>query len=89
MAIVFDLKSINSKLYLSAFVILVFYFLYMTIPDQEFDNVPVFNCRMERLYYTITNHIGIRESDSLKPLSTRAKMLTMIQIIISYTILLL
>ena len=41
------------------------------------------------MIYTITNHIGIRENDSLKPLSVRAKVLTMAQIIISYTILLL
>jgi len=89
MAIVFDLKSMTSKLYLSAFVILVFYFLYLTIPDSEFNNVTNDNCKIERLYYTVTNHIGIRENDSLKPLSTRAKILTMVQIIISYTILLL
>jgi len=89
MAIVFDLKSMTSKLYLSAFVILVFYFLYLTIPDSEFNNVTNENCKIERLYYTVTNHIGIRENDSLKPLSTRAKILTMVQIILSYTILLL
>ena len=88
MAIVFDLKSMTSKLYLSAFVILVFYFLYLTIPDSEFNNVTNENCKIERLYYTVTNHIGIRENDSLKPLSTRAKILTMVQIILSYTILL-
>jgi len=79
----------TSKLYLSAFVILVFYFLYLTIPDSEFNNVTNENCKIERLYYTVTNHIGIRENDSLKPLSTRAKILTMVQIILSYTILLL
>jgi hypothetical protein len=89
MALVFDLKSITSKLYLSVFVILVFYFLYLTIPDAEFNNVSNQNCKIERLYYTVTNHIGIRENDSLKPLSVRAKVLTMAQIIISYTILLL
>ena len=89
MAIVFDLKSVTSKLYLSAFVILVFYFLYLTIPDSEFNNVTNENCKLERMYYTVTNHIGIRENDSLKPLSVRAKVLTMVQIIISYTILLL
>ena len=89
MAIVFDIQSITSKLYLSTFIILVFYFLYLTIPDNEFNNVSNQNCKIERLYYTITNHIGVREGDSLRPLSTRAKILTMAQIIISYTILLL
>lgn len=89
MAIVFDLKSITTKLYLSGFVVLVFYFLYLTIPDSEFNNVSQQNCNIERLYYAVTNHIGIRENDSLKPLSIRAKVLTMAQIIISYTILLL
>jgi hypothetical protein len=89
MAIVFNLKSITSKLYLSGFVVLVFYFLYLTIPDAEFDNVSNQHCKFDRLYYTVTNHIGIRENDSLKPLSIRAKVLTMAQIIISYTILLL
>lgn len=89
MAIVFDLKSVSTKLYLSLFVVLVFYFLYLTIPDSEFKNVSDQNCRIERLYYAVTNHIGIREADSLKPISSRAKMLTLAQIIISYTILIL
>ena len=89
MAIVFDLQSMTSKLYLSVFVILVFYFLYLTIPDGEFNNVSNEICKLERLYFTVTNHVGIRENDSLKPLSVRAKVLTMVQIIISYTILLL
>ena len=71
MNIVFDLKSMTSKLYLSTFVILVFYFLYLTIPDSEFNNVTNDNCKLERLYYTVTNHIGIRENDSLKPLINR------------------
>ena len=37
MNIVFDLKSVTTKLYLSAFVIMVFYLLYLTIPDAEFE----------------------------------------------------
>ena len=37
MNIVFDLASLTTKLYLSTFVISVFYLLYLTIPDSEFD----------------------------------------------------
>ena len=89
MGIYIDIKSLNTKLSISFFVIIIFYFLYNTIPDNEFDNVTNQNCQLERLYFTVTNHIGIREGDSLKPISSRAKILTMAQILISYSILLL
>lgn len=88
MGIYINLQSINTKLSISIFVIIIFYILYNTIPDNEFDNVTNQNCQLERLYFTVTNHVGIRESDSLKPVSSRAKILTMAQIIISYSILL-
>ena len=88
MGISLDLSSLNTKISISFFLIIAFYFLYNTIPDSEFDNVSNQNCDLERLYYTVTNHIGIRESDSLKPISYRAKVLTMSQIILSYTVLL-
>ena len=89
MGIYINLKSINSKLSISIFVIIIFYILYSTIPDNEFDNVSKQNCKFERLYYTVTNQIGIREFDSLKPVSNRAKLITMAQLFISYTLFLL
>ncbi len=89
MGIYIDIKGLNTKLSISIFVILVFYFLYNTIPDYEFDNVKNENCQIERFYYTVTNHVGIRENDSLRPVSSRARILTMAQILISYCIILL
>ena len=89
MGIYLNLKSLNTKLSISIFVIIIFYFLYNTIPDNEFENVTNQNCQLERLYFTVTNQIGIRECDSLKPISSRAKILTMVQILLSYSILLL
>jgi len=89
MNIVFDLKSLTTKLYLSFFVILVFYLLYLTIPDSEFDNVSTSNCRLDRLYYTIATHTGNKNIHILIPKSFRAKILSILQILIAYSILIL
>jgi hypothetical protein len=89
MNIVFDLKSVTTKLYLSAFVIMVFYLLYLTIPDAEFNNVSQSNCKMDRLYYTISSHTGFRNIDSLIPKSLRARVLSLLHMLIAYSILIL
>jgi len=89
MNIVFDLKSLTTKLYLSTFVILVFYLLYLTIPDAEFENVSQANCKMDRLYYTISSHTGLRNIDSLIPKSLRARTLSILHMLIAYVILIL
>jgi hypothetical protein len=89
MNIVFDLASLTTKVYLSIFVMSVFYLLYLTIPDSEFDNVSKSNCKMDRLYYTISSHTGLRNIDSLIPKSSRARILSMVHMLIAYSILLL
>ena len=89
MRININLRNINTKLSISIFIIVIFYFLYNTIPDNEFDNITSQNCQLDRLYFTVVNQIGIRECDSLKPISSRAKILTMTQILLSYSIFLL
>ena len=89
MAININLNGIGMKLSLSIFMVVIFYLLYLTIPDSEFDNVSNQSCKIDRLYYAVTNHIGVRENDTLKPITNRSKMLTMAQIILSYSILLL
>lgn len=88
MNIVFDLKSFTNKLFISIFVILVFYFLYLTIPDTEFDNVSSHNCKMDRLVYTVSVHTG-RSNQKLLPVSTRAKILSMLHMLISFSIIIL
>ena len=89
MNIVFDLASLTTKLYLSTFVMSVFYLLYLTIPDSEFDNVTKSNCKIDRLYYTISSHTGLRNIDSLIPRSNRARILSIMHMLIAYSILLL
>ena len=88
MAIKLSLDDLSSKIYLSIFIMVVFFLLYLTIPDFEFDNIKKENCKISRLYYTVTTHVGSRTDDGLKPVSKRAKLLTMAHMLLSYSILL-
>lgn len=89
MNIVFDLKSFTTKLYLSGFIVTIFYLLYLTIPDSEFNNVSTTNCKIDRIYYTIATHTGRRDSDSLKPVSLRAKILSILHMILAFSVVIL
>lgn len=89
MNIVFDLKSFTTKLYLSAFIVIVFYLLYLTVPDSEFNNVSKSNCKLDRIYYTIATHTGKRDNDTLKPVSLRVKILSILHMLLAYSIIIL
>ena len=89
MNIVFNLKNFTTKIYLSIFIIIFFYLIYLTIPDSEFENVSNLNCKIDRIYYTISTHTGRRDYDNLKPRSLRAKILSILHMIIAYSIVIL
>ena len=50
---------------------------------QNLNNVSQANCKMDRLYYTISSHTGLRNIDSLIPKSLRARVLSLLHMLIA------
>ena len=86
MNLVFNLNKFSNKILLSLFIILVFYMLFLTVPDNEFDNVNNNNSKIDRLFFVLSNHVG-SHNGTIKANSFRAKILTLCQMFISYSIL--
>lgn len=86
MNIRFELGNFFTKVNLSLLILSVFYVLYLTIPDSEFDNVKDDNSYLDRFYYTVSCHTGRRELDTFRPISDRAKFLTIAHMILSFSI---
>ena len=57
MNLVFNLNKFSNKILLSLFIILVFYMLFLTVPDYEFNNINNNNSKIDRFYFVISNHI--------------------------------
>ena len=47
------------------------------------------NCKIDRIYYTIATHTGRRDNDSLKPVSLRARILSILHMLLAYSIIIL
>ena len=75
MNITFDLKNFNTKLLFSFIIILVFFFLYLTIPNSEFEN-STNSSILDRVFFTISCHTSKGNFGTLVPKSTRLKILT-------------
>ena len=86
MNLVFNLNKFSNKILLSLFIILVFYMLFLTVPDNEFDNVNNNNSKIDRLFFVLSNHVGFHNG-TIQPISFRAKILSLCQMFISYSIL--
>lgn len=86
MKLTLELSNFFTKVNLSLLILCVFFVLYLTIPDFEFENVKSNNSYLDRFYYTVSCHTGRRELDTYKPLSDRAKFLTIFHMLLSFTI---
>lgn len=86
MKLTFELGNFFTKVNLSLLILCVFFVLYLTIPDSEFENVKSNNSYLDRFYFTVSCHTGRRELDTYKPLSDRAKFLTIFHMLLSFTI---
>lgn len=85
--IIFNLTKIQTKIFISFCIIIVFFVLYKTIPAQEFDKEEI--STFDLLYYTLLTHMGIHHTHFLNPLSIRARTLIMCHLILGYIIILL
>ena len=83
------MQNFITKINYSLIITIVFYLLYSTIPNYEFDGISKKESKLDRIYYTITTQTGFRTFDSIRPLSKRAKILTLVHIVMAYSILLL
>jgi len=85
MRIIFDLKKLNIKIFLTIVTIIVFMILYKTVPNDEYQIES--NDYIDLFYRTFLTHIGLFPHE-FKPKSTRAKLITIGHLIIAYCILL-
>ncbi len=86
MKLTLELGNFFTKVNLSLLILCVFFVLYLTIPDSEFENVKSNNSYLDRFYFTVSCHTGRRELDTYKPLSDRAKFLTIFHMLLSFSI---
>ena len=55
-------------------------YIYLTIPDHEFyrKNSEKDDIKINKIHYTISNHTGLALGNALTPISTRARLLSMV-----------
>jgi hypothetical protein len=79
-----------NKIFFSLVILIVFYILYLTIPDNEFirTNSENDNIKINIIHFTIKNHTGLALGNRLIPISTRARLLSMVHGLMSFFLLL-
>jgi len=91
--IVFDISSLQTKLFLALMIITIFNILYLAVPRDEFYKIEHFAgiekdiTYLDIVQYSILSQVGI-QNVILYPKTIRTRILTMIQLFLGYTILL-
>lgn len=85
--IIYNISKTGTKLFFSLIIMMVFFFLYKTIPPSEFgkENMTTF----ELFYYTLLTQMCMPVGIFFFPQTTRAQILTICQLLMGYTIYLL
>ena len=83
----FNMSQISTKLYLSIITLVVFYILFLTVPDHEFSGYDgnVIDS-FHKLHFTIRNHTGLGLGNTLNPISRRSKVLSILHGLMSFLI---
>ena len=89
MRILFDFKNFYNRFALASILIIIFFCLYQTIPDEEFENVKRPDDMFDKFRFSLANQTGVRDQETIKPITRRAQLLSTIQIILGYSIFLL
>lgn len=89
--IIYNIGKTTTKLFLSFIMVMVFFFLYKTIPSSEFTvtNTTQTITNFQLFYYTLLTQMCMPVGLVFFPLSNRAKILTILQLIMGYSIYLL
>jgi hypothetical protein len=91
--IIFDLTKMQTKIFLAFISIMTFSILYMALPKDEFKKIEHFEKEPKNIsyfdiiYYSVLSQVGI-QNVILYPKTMRATIMTMIQLIIGYSIIL-
>lgn len=87
MPLVVNLNSFKTKLLFTFVIFIVFFVLNKTVPPYEFGkdkNISNFDL----FYHTLLTHIGAVDSTHLRPVSSRAKLITAVHFILYFTVML-
>jgi hypothetical protein len=87
--IIFNIKKLSTKIFLALISIMIFTILYVAVPNNEFTKKEEDNNKItlfDYVYYSVVSQVGVQSV--LIPVSIRTKILTMLQLFIGYTIIL-
>lgn len=91
--VIFDISSLQTKLFLALTIITLFSILNLAVPRDEFHKIEHFNgmekdiTYLDIIQYSIVSQVGIQNA-VLYPKTIRTRILTMIQLFLGYMILL-
>jgi len=91
--LIFDVSSLQTKLFLALTLITMFSILYLTVPRDEFHKIEHFSGQekdityLDLVQFSFLSQVGI-QNVILYPKTIRARILTILQLFLGYTILL-
>ncbi len=86
--ILFDTQKLKVKLFITFIIVAVFMVLYKTLPVEELGKEGKLSS-FDLFYYTVLAQLRVIDNKLINPTSFRAKMLTMMQLILGYSIIIL
>ena len=91
--VIFDVSSLQTKLFLALIIIMLFSILYLAVPRDEFHKIEHF-AEMEKdityldlIQYSFLSQVGVQNA-VLYPKTIRTRILTILQLFLGYTVLL-
>ena len=91
--VIFDVSSLQTKLFLAMIIIFMFCVLYLAVPRDEFHKIEHFSdmekdiTYLDIVQYSFLSQVGIQNA-VLYPKSIRTRILTMMQLFLGYSVLL-
>jgi len=91
--VIFDISNLQTKMFLTFIIIIMFSILNMAVPRDEFHKIEHFNgmekdiTYLDIIQYSILSHVGIQNT-ILYPKTIRTRILTILQLFCGYGILL-
>ena len=91
--IIFNISKFQTKFFLAIIIIIIFTILNMAVPRDEFQKLPNFNgdekeiSYLDLIQYSVLSQVGI-QNVILYPKSVRTRIMSMIQLFIGYSIIL-
>ncbi|QKF93828.1 hypothetical protein QKU48_gp0370 [Fadolivirus algeromassiliense] len=93
MRLILNITSLSTKLFLVMIIISLFTILYLAVPRDEFHKIEHYSgmekeiTYLDLIQYSLLSQVGLNNI-VLYPKTTRTKILTMMQLLLGYTMLL-